>query len=142
MVIIRSIGLLGRSGLLSLVLALSYRMSAWTTGICVIICFIALVIICCLCLQKSVVAVYKIQVLNDARQRKWMRLWSHAQLSMSASRISPTTAPGFCPWSSVGDRQSVRWIRRGQGGCALNVASITLISVAVVSIPVNAHQSL
>ena len=32
--------------------------------------------------------------------------------------------------------------KRDQRGYALNVASMTLISVAVVSRPVNAHQSL
>ena len=39
-----------------------------------------------------------------------------------------------------GSRQGAR--EREKRGCALNVASITLISVAVVSRPVNAHQSL
>lgn len=63
----------------------------------------------------------------------------YAQLSMRESRISPMTAEDVCPCSSG---QAVSKSDRRQEGIILNAASITLISVAVVSSPVNAHQSL
>ena len=62
---------------------------------------------------------------------------------MSESRISPITAAEFCPCSS---KKSVRLFSKkktpGEMQNSLKAASITLISVAVVSSPVNAHQSL
>lgn len=67
---------------------------------------------------------------------------SYDQLSMSESRISPITAVDVWPCSSaraVSQSMPYEWISEKY---ELKVASITLISVAVVSSPVNAHQSL
>ena len=63
----------------------------------------------------------------------------YAQLSMRESRISPITAVESCPCNSEIENKGP--IEEKQNRYALNVASITLISVAVVSRPVNAHQS-
>ena len=62
-------------------------------------------------------------------------------MSMRESRISPITAVESCPCSSAIGliRSSEKKIKEEDN--ALNAASITLISVAVVSSPVKAHQS-
>jgi hypothetical protein len=66
---------------------------------------------------------------------------AHVQLSMSESRISPMTAADVWPCSSAA-RVSDAEEEGEEGEGALKAASMTLISVAVVSSPVKAHQSL
>ena len=74
---------------------------------------------------------------------KLSRHGTHAQLSMRESRISPITAVELCPCSSTVARPSgsARSEQEERKKYALNAASMTLISVAVVSSPVKAHQS-
>lgn len=62
---------------------------------------------------------------------------------MRESRISPMTADELWPWSSgEGIRVRLLFLILIKKWDVLNAASITLISVAVVSRPVKAAQSL
>lgn len=60
---------------------------------------------------------------------------------MRESRISPMTAVESCPCNSIECSVKNDLVTSEKKVYALKIASMILISVAVVSRPVNAHQS-